>query len=891
MKANESQNLLEHIIAVANLATKIIDLININENSIIDKESIKKTVFLSALFHDLGKIDPVFQEYLSKKMMNKDQTNGVHIEDDNKKFSFNTYPRHNEISWFILETLFNNKLLKLNKINFRILKNIVLWHHAAPFRKTEFDSQSIASAINSNPEFIKNLKTILNEIAKYAELSFDFDDDDFSDMFISSKVEFPKYKEYFSENKVNFSIENVHQDIINESITSLIKTVLITADRYISASGSNVNIDSIIKNIFEKNKYSKLDSSIEKMENSFFKDSERSLIQKETAKNLSKIKNIAILDAPAGAGKTKVSLQWCKETNAEKIYFIAPRTIICEELYDELTKKYLPNGVSIEVITSDKKCKYFNGKEEDLEENSSYFSSDINITTLDQISKTITTHKSIAILFDLLNSHLVFDEYHEYNKLAGFDLLFAEIITLKKSLSESKTLLMSATPNFLFLETFLKVYNPKSSLKNIITFETTNKMDFKLKIEEYEEVSKYLKEAPIFNSSEGKYSLNKEFVNSDIFKNNHFFKLQNEKIKTIVISNTATLAQMSYLINSNNENSLLAHAKYNKDDKKDVLSSIKINFSDINNNTFPLLRAGPIVQASLNITSNRLITELTNAENTLQRLGRLNRFGEDFVGEFIIAIPKGTMDDVIKGSEVINLLSRNSEKNSTLLWIKFLKQNFMVDNSNEKIFKLKDIYNVYKDYHNSEEAKNILKEELINSLKKSYQNIRFNILNPVEIPCFLNKKNKIKNNKLSKRSLRGQGFLTKMAVYDFSNDEKLNISLDYVSNVNISKELILQYNENYEYVKNTVKLHDFLYEELETPSHIKSILKKAKKENTEKNLKYVIDLARNDDFNIYTSFNIKDLNNINNDSNKENSIIYLRNKKQNIGYIKLKKLI
>lgn len=879
LMANKNQDLKTHLLRVAELSSRIIERISINEkNEEINKDRLIKLAYYSGLFHDIGKVDKVFQDYFTHKTTTDFNPNGVHIE--KKGFSFEDHPRHNEISWFLIEEMFDHKMLKINKTEFRILKNVILWHHSSPIRKFDFTSSNIKNALKlQKKEFEKNLKELVESLKSEDCLASLDLDDAINDLFSSDEKKLINYKSFFTENS-DASLETMNIEVQNEAISSLLRSVVTTADRYVSANGLYYNIDEMIESIFEENKYSQLIESINKMEKEYYPGTERTKTQLRVAEKLSYITKsgeIAILNAPAGAGKTKVALHWAKESNANKIYYIVPRTIIAEEIFDELKKKYLKHNVSFEIVTGEKQVQWTGKKEVILEEQSNLYKSDIVITTIDQLIKSTTTHKNVALLQDILLSNVIFDEYHEYYKMSGLDLLFTEIIKLKSYLKNTKTLIMSATPNYFMLENLLGIHIVNLS-KNMVSFETINKKDYRINYCIYEEG--LINALPLFlENEESNYDKN-EMLNISESTLDPFYKTWDKK-KTIVISNTATMAQKSYIINLDKEDALLAHAKLKQDDKQNILKSIKNNFSTTSSGK-KILRAGPIVQASLNITSERLITDLTSPEKTLQRLGRLNRFGEDFKGDFIIAVPSKALDSSIKAkSDVISLLSKNNEKDSTLLWLNFIMEKI----SNNTDFKLSELYSLYKEFYAKKETIDTMKDELKKSLEKSYANIRKNLLNPIDLIAGSEKKAQQKI--LAKNSLRGKSYNSKMAVYEIINGQ-LFLTNDYVENISMSRDLILMYDEKYDFIKETVKKHEILFKGLDKKSL--SLLKKAKKEKSEKYYSFVLDLSRKESFNIYTSFSKNNLTSFNLEKNKDEDYVYVKTKTQNIGYLRLKQL-
>jgi CRISPR-associated endonuclease/helicase Cas3 len=745
----KKQPLDQHLFAVGYTAYRIIQKFELN-----DGDKLAQAVFVAGCWHDMGKVDFGFQDWLAKELkkgiLDLDiPESGQH---DDKKST--NYPRHNEIS-LLLFYLLNKQKFPNSNIK-KYAEHSIYWHHDKWFRGIERNGEhksfSLDMVYNKLLE-TKNVKTMFevtraltNQINIISESYMD-DDSMLIDKSYSvaqeeklnniEKEMLPKYKSYLEKLIVNKYQDNIKENAKN----NLARTAVITADRLISSLSSEAlarhleekTLDNLIESAFIKE--SGLSRAIQDCLDGFEKkypNSERNQQQAKAVTDLAKEEvNVGVLNGAAGCGKTKIALEWAAKTSVKKIIWVCPRVQVCQGLFHDLTTPdYLPNA-KIEINTGEfKQIAQFGNKPEDTPTGQE-FSGDIVITTIDQITNAIITHRSVTSLVAYMNAHVVFDEYHEYINMPAFNLLFAELVECKKLQNNAKALLVSATPNYYFVEELL-------GLKNIIGIESFNQSQYQIKFTYFDE-AKQDESNPLY---------------------------QPHPKNTFVISNTAITAQQSFIANQRDENAILFHGKFKKSDKQELFNKVFECFKESGNHQYDLLRSGPIVQASLNISCDKMVTEFTHAENWLQRLGRLDRFGKNTeLNLYITAIPE-TLANGKQTGKCARFLNSLHCLQSAKAWYEFLKSELIEDNP----VTINQLYKLYQRFYKNNTHLAAIEEDLKKALNKSIGVINRKVLDPVSFPH--KKQPQDAKVRIKKQSLRGDNRFVQMAVWNIDNDKE-----------------------------------------------------------------------------------------------------------------------
>ncbi|UTV98749.1 CRISPR-associated endonuclease Cas3'' [Marinomonas rhizomae] len=310
-----------------------------------DKRNQANAAFIAGCLHDIGKLDPSFQDWVIKpKNQNYQAEDGQHIDDS--KFSFEKHPRHNEISALIFQCI-ADQAKGIRQIK-QSIKHAIYWHHAKPFRtkaKDEFDTygklyNKLKASMGDNAWTLisENAIAMLNSVCEldnhYKEgqdsflrkaFSSDVDDEVLSNY---QNTPLPNYKEYDAAENTQEYEKQIRINANNNEI----RACLITADRWVSSLSpnellshiKNKNLDGFIQEQLTNNVFLESDLTTHIQEClKQFPNSERTIKQSSVAEKLAEVTGrVKVLAGAAGCGKSKIALEWAGLSNAQQIIWV-----------------------------------------------------------------------------------------------------------------------------------------------------------------------------------------------------------------------------------------------------------------------------------------------------------------------------------------------------------------------------------------------------------------------------------------------------------------------------------------------------------------------------------------------------------------------------------------
>ena len=340
---------------------------------------------IAAMFHDVGKATVEFQE---------------HIGGNTKE----CLPQHNYTSAYFVETMTNlNGVLAEERCETPLYNAIISSiAHSHPLYE-ECNDYSVIGKIEENPQTQSTkevIETLCNELAPYIHVNYSVNDDNRFEIIYYDDKKKTNYNPYL------LCIQNVvkYADILASSNETISFPDL----------ACDTNIPFIKPNGYEEARFN---------------------MQLDVADEILKY-NICSFESYTGFGKTLVGIMYAIR-NGRKTYWVCPRNTIAKGIYknvtEELVKLNLDDKISVGLLLEGE---FKEGNE----------TSDIIVTNIDNFSAPQYLTRANYRTYDLLYSTCIMDEHHEFLTNNCALLANYDNIMRCRMMTNSKTLLISATP-------------------------------------------------------------------------------------------------------------------------------------------------------------------------------------------------------------------------------------------------------------------------------------------------------------------------------------------------------------------------------------------------------------------------------------------------------------
>lgn len=544
---NNGITLLEHSKLVSIVATEIA-----KQTLSSSEESIIENVRISALLHSIGKCCKVFQ---------KDIKNPPKKE---RKVKF----LYNEIGWSFITKYISSKS--------EFILDCVYWSNGIKDRTM--------GAYNNN--------NVLDTI----------DEEDKSIMLLFLKEILPStYSYYPNDIKTNAPIyySGSIKDVVTNSEKTFVRTCVISAEKLVYSLDINkfkellytqdINeIKRMITNLTKRHFYS--DHALKLSFDEY--DPKRLEIQKKIVE-LYKDEKTTIVKAPAGFGKSLLSVLCNLLYSSKKLIVVCPTNVISESTYLNTLKELQTLGVgdkvSMELYLTGK-TKKTNGVNK---ENFIEFNSDIIVTNIDNFLSPSINSNNAERLFFINNCDVVFDEYHKLLCKEALFACFINIMNTRHRFTESRTLLVSAT---------------HVNINHL--WDNLNKT----------------KILPDENSHYPAAHKNKYKINTFVFESLDDFKTKSKSSSAVFINSIANAQRINHKTNSE----ILVHSRFNPNDREKIFLDIykKFNKNSSRSLNKTNITATHVAQESLDVSFANIYESVLSPLTSYQRMGRCDRFGD-----------------------------------------------------------------------------------------------------------------------------------------------------------------------------------------------------------------------------------------------------------------------
>jgi len=676
--SQENYLLKDHIKETVQRAVDLKKFVNENRDKIqYDKLTDKffENLIIACFLHDLGKIDYTFQKKVFRKEERENGEEFKNVRDFLKEESANVNVNHHEVISLLYLKIFAEVFAEAESDKWMgKIGTAILLHHYNDFytNREKIDISEVIREYQRNREYsdLKNyvvflqknrnkVEEILKELIAYIKKGVK---DEFVESTLTKleqKINFDRLNDFSEEDGLapklilfdphQFDLHNKDQNKNSEWYDFFVFLGCLRRCDYSASGNVEIEYQKKLTDVFGD-----LDVKIKEKINSDCLWQEE-LLKHRDGENL-------ILIAPTGSGKTEFALLWAKNRGKKLIYTL-PLRVALNDLYNRFANE--KNGYfkqdDLRILHSTSFIEYLDeekdGKDLSIDEKqttSRLFSSPLILTTPDQVFLSSIKYYGFDKLYSIYPiSSVVIDEIQAYNpEMAAVIIRTIEDIQQLKG----SVLIITATfpPYFeTYFEKFFKNFKKIDIEKDALGVTIKNN---KLKRHKISFIDK-----PLFE-----YDKNKELIVKNIEDITGILNANREKNVLITVNNVGKAVQLFKELEKEFESRLkikvedgnrtteekqnkkktkeiplLLHSRLLEKEKARRIKEIKDTLEKQQNKKETkdpiegmIVISTQIVEASVDIDFDILITEMSPIDSQIQRWGRIYRNrGEDYRGE------------------------------------------------------------------------------------------------------------------------------------------------------------------------------------------------------------------------------------------------------------------
>lgn len=560
-------------------------------------------LIVAAIIHDLGKIDYNFQRKVLKPEEREDREWIELKELFEPLVGIQRSPRHE-----ILSSIWSTFLIGDDELDKKI-RTAILLHHYNEYFTVERDLMEIVynygDQVKSYLEFIMEKRPLLED---FLIQLLEYIKEAFPDNIVSSAIDYLRKEMDFDKAKILLEKIESHDDDISdfagfynpkvEDYDFLVLLGLLRRSDY--SASANVPIESYTPRIFVD------------VEDRLEKRIPREKLWQKALLDKIDLGDSLVLVAPTGSGKTEFAILWAVKNN-RKLMYTLPLRVALNDLFIRFRNEengYF-NDSNVDILHSTAFIEYMDeerkGKSIDLDKmltSARLLASPILLTTPDQVFLTsLNYYGSDKVISVYPFSSFVIDEVQTYNEEMA--AIIIKTINIIEELG-GKVLIMTATfpPYF---EKFFK------------DFKFVDVKDYRFRVKNLDLKRHKIKliDKSLFVEGDGGLEIHKESeeevkkVLKDQDKN--FF---------IVVNNVRKAIQLYERLEDEYPNVYFLHSRILEIEKDKRLKEIK---EKVESGEQVIVVSTQIIEASVDLDFDMMITEISTIDSQIQRWGRIYR--------------------------------------------------------------------------------------------------------------------------------------------------------------------------------------------------------------------------------------------------------------------------